>query len=197
MPAAPPRVKRLTRIARVDGVDFYFHWSTLLIGGLLLLCGIRVLFDALALLAGYWGVLLVHEWGHVTAARRRHCAAYAIEVYPIHGLTRISAPASRFDAGVIAWGGVLAQAAIAIPLVVWVTATGFVKSGPTNALLLMLGPFSLLIAAVNLVPASNMDGVNAWPLIPMLLARLLGRAVKLREQDASRRRRPRKKNWVQ
>ena len=28
-------MRRLTRVARVDGVDVYFHWSTFVLGGLL------------------------------------------------------------------------------------------------------------------------------------------------------------------
>jgi hypothetical protein len=189
-------MKRLTHVVRIDGVDVYFHWSTLLIGVMLLVYGFQYFLDALALLAGYCGLLLVHEWGHVVAARSRRCAAYSIEVYPIHGLTRISAPASRFDEGVIAWGGVLAQVAVAAPVVAWVAAFGFGTSGPGNAFAVLLGPFGLFIAAVNLMPLARLDGAKAWPLIPMLVGRVFGRIVAGRERRSPRARRSRRKDWI-
>jgi len=52
--------------------------------------------------------LLIHEGGRVVLAQKRGYAVWAIEVYPIHGVTRFEAPRSDFDKRPVAWGGVLA-----------------------------------------------------------------------------------------
>jgi len=187
------RMKRLIRVARIDAVDVYFHWSTMLVGGLVLIWYRDRLELTLAAVAAYLGVAMIHEWGHVVAARRRRCVAWSIEIYPILGLTRFSAPVSFFDACVIAWGGVLAQLAIAVPLVVWVALFGVTPFEPLNAALAILGPLSLLIAMLNLVPLGSCDGAKAWSLIPMLIARAIGADLKRRPQPATR---ARKKKWV-
>jgi Zn-dependent protease len=167
-------MKRLTRVARVDGVDINFHWSTFILGGLLVLSALPKLREALVAVGAYLSILLIHEWGHVVAARRRRCVAWSIEIYPILGLTRLSAPGSYFDECVIAWGGVLAQAVVAAPLIAWVTLFGYTESEQTNAVLGLLGYFSAFIAVLNLMPVPRLDGAKAWFLIPMLLSRGIG-----------------------
>jgi Zn-dependent protease len=109
-------------------------------------------------------------------ARHRGCVVWAIEVYPIHGITRYDAPRSELDRCVIAWGGVLAQAAIAIPLVAWVGAFGYTSLEPINAVIALLGFFSLAQAALNLLPIPHLDGSQAWQLFPLLIRRFYARA---------------------
>jgi Zn-dependent protease len=186
-------MKRLTRVARVDGVDVYLHWSTLLFGGLLLASSLPHVQMAVVVIGAYLGVLMVHEWGHVIAARRRGCSAWSIEIYPIVGLTRFSAPASYFDDCVIAWGGVLAQLALGAPLIAWVSAFGFTSSEQTNAVIVLLGYFSVFIAFVNLLPVSGLDGSKAWPLVPMLVSRMIKARLQRTPKAASR---GRKKKWT-
>ena len=95
----------------------------------------------------------------------------AIDLYPIHGRCHFDAPWSRFDHCVIAWGGVIAQAAIAVPLVLWVAVFGYSRFEPINAVLAILGGYSLVVAAFNLLPVSPLDGAIAWRIIPELVNR--------------------------
>jgi stage IV sporulation protein FB len=186
-------MKRLTRIARIDGVDVYFHWSTFAIGGLVLVRSFPQLKVALVAIAAYLGILMIHEWGHVIAARRRRCAAWSIEIYPVYGLTQFSAPRSSFDECVIAWGGVLAQLVVAAPLVAWVTVFGFSASEETNAVLAVLGHCSVLIAILNLLPVRPLDGAKAWAIIPMLVRRAISSHRKQRLQAPAQ---SPKKKWT-
>src|ERR1700759_3108565 len=114
--ANPIRFDRLTRIGRVRGVDVYIHWTVFLIAGIMIYLSFRKPWVTLAAGASWLTMLLVHECGHMIAAHRKHTHVYAIELYPIHGLCRFDLPYSKFDHCVIAWGGVLAQAAVALPL---------------------------------------------------------------------------------
>jgi Zn-dependent protease len=164
-------VTKLLFIGRPHGVPLYVHWSVVAIGGVLLLGAIeRPIETAVALLA-YMGVLLVHEAGHAYVARRKRCAVYRIELFPIHGLTHFSQPSSPFDHCTIVWGGVLAQWVVAAPLIAWTWLFGFTSIGAVNAVLALLGYYSLLTSLVNLLPIPRLDGATAWYIVPLLWSR--------------------------
>jgi Zn-dependent protease len=158
-------------VMRVKGVDVYFHWSVFLIGSLILLGALRQPLVALVGLAAWLSVLLIHEFGHLIVANRMGYDALSIEIFPIFGLARFEMPETRFDKAMIAWGGVLAQAVVGIPLVALVIAFGYTPFEAVNALLAILGGFSLCIAALNLLPIAPLDGATAWDLIPAFIER--------------------------
>jgi membrane-associated protease RseP (regulator of RpoE activity) len=126
----------------------------------------------------YYGVILIHECGHMVAAQSKGCAVSSIELYPVWGITRFEEPYSRFDDCVIAWGGVAAQALIGVPLVVWVEVFGYTHSQAVNAVLAILGFFSLSMAVFNLLPLRPLDGATAWGLIPAIFKRSRARVAK-------------------
>ena len=167
----PQNLSRLTRVVRVKGVGVYFHWSVFLIGALILLGALRRPLVALVGLVAWLSVLLIHEFGHLIVAHRMGYDALSIEIFPIYGLARFEMPKTRFDNALIAWGGVLAQAVVGIPLVASVIAFGYTPFEAVNALLAILGGFSLCIAAFNLLPIAPLDGATAWDLIPAFIER--------------------------
>ena len=159
-------MRRLLPLTRIAGVPVTLHWSVAAIAFLMLLGALENAWDTLSLVASYLGVMLLHEWGHLLAARRRRHAVYAIELYPIHGLTRCEAARSTYDACVIAWGGVLAQLAVGVPVITATRVFGFTPWGPLNAPLAMFGYFSVVVAVFNLLPLSRLDGTTAWRIVP-------------------------------
>ena len=165
-------MRRLLPLFSLGGVPVTIHWSVALITGLLMLGALENAWGTLFLIAAYLGVMLLHEAGHMMAARWRHCGVRSIELYPIHGLTRIDTPRSRYDACLIAWGGVLAQLAVAAPIIVLTSVLGFTANGPVNALLAIFGYFSTVIAVLNLFPVGRFDGATAWGLFPEAWRRL-------------------------
>jgi membrane-associated protease RseP (regulator of RpoE activity) len=168
----PIRVDRLTLIMLINRVDLYVHWSVFLIAAIMLSNAVRQPLVTLVGLVCYLSVLFIHECGHMIAARRKGCEVESIKIYPIFAITSFQTPWSRFDHCVIAWGGVVAQAVIAIPVVAWIAVFGYTPFEPVNAALAILGPFSLGIAAFNLWPAAPLDGAIAWGLIPESIKRL-------------------------
>lgn len=165
-------MRRLLPLFSLGGVPVTIHWSVALITGLLMLGALENAWGTLFLIAAYLGVMLLHEAGHMMAARWRRCGVRSIELYPIHGLTRIDMPRSRYDACLIAWGGVLAQLAVAAPIIVLTGVLGFTSNGPVNALLAVFGYFSAVIAVLNLFPVGRFDGATAWGLFPEAWARI-------------------------
>lgn len=159
----------LAQVGKIKGVKVYAHWSVLAISVLILLNAVKQPMISLIGLLCYWGVILLHETGHLIAAQRLGCAVFSIELYPIWGITRFGTPWSRFDHCIIAWGGVLAQCVVAIPLVTFLAIFGYTKIEVVNVVLALLGGFSLLVAVFNLLPFPPLDGAMAWRIIPAYL----------------------------
>ena len=159
------------RIARVAGTTVYVHWTVVVIAAIALLVDLKNAASTLFLVASYLGVLVLHEWGHARKARGKGYGVWSIELYPLHGVTRYDAPRSHYDACVIAWGGVLAQLAVAVPLVLGSAVFGFTAVGVVNAIIAIFGYLSLLWVALNLIPVARLDGALAWQILPYLWRR--------------------------
>jgi membrane-associated protease RseP (regulator of RpoE activity) len=123
-------------------------------------------------------LILLHESGHMVAAQRKHCQVSSIDLYPIFGLCCFQVPWSKYDHCVIAWGGVIAQLLVAIPLVVGLKVFGYSNFSSVNAVLVGLGPYSLMVAVFNLLPIGRLDGAVAWWIIPEAIKRVRVRKVK-------------------
>jgi stage IV sporulation protein FB len=167
----PIRLQVLTLIMRIRGVDVFVHWTLFVVAALMVWGAVRRPLLALAAVIAYPSVLLIHECGHMIAAHRKGCHVHYIELYPICGLCYFEVPWSRIDRAVIAWGGVLAQAIVGLPIAVYLIIFGYTPFEPMNAVLALLGPFSLAIAVFNLLPLWRLDGMIAWDLIPALFER--------------------------
>jgi membrane-associated protease RseP (regulator of RpoE activity) len=71
---------------------------------------------------------------------------------------------------VLAWGGVLAQAVVFVPLGLWVVLFGCTRVEGVNMIFAILGFFCLGVAVFNFLPVGPLDGAMAWRLFPELLA---------------------------
>jgi Zn-dependent protease len=151
---------------RVMGARLHVHWSVLAASVALLAPFIRQPALALEAVGGYLGVLLLHEIGHAAVARRLGCPATDIRLSLVHGRCDHDAPDTLRDDALIAWGGVLAQLAVAVPLI----ALAGVAAPAAGLPIAAFGYASLLAAAVNLVPVAPLDGARAWRLVPVLRA---------------------------
>jgi len=150
----------------------YIHWSVWPIVGFILFNVIRHPLTSLLALTAYMSVLLIHEAGHLIAAERMACEVLSIRPYPIFGVTNFEMPWSKFDHCVIAWGGVLAQAVVVAPIVVAVSLFGYTRFESINAVLAILGFFSVGVALFNLLPVKPLDGAIAWAIIPEAFKRI-------------------------
>jgi membrane-associated protease RseP (regulator of RpoE activity) len=173
-----PKLNKLIEVMEIKRVKVFAHWSVLAIGALILVGALEEPLLAFTVLASYYGVILIHECGHMVAAQRKGCTVSSIELYPIWGITRFSEPYSRLDHCAIAWGGVVAQVIVGVPLLIWVETFGYTRFPPVNAILAILGFFSLSVAVFNLIPLRPLDGAIAWGLLPALFKRPRARPAK-------------------
>lgn len=164
--ANPIRIDKQTLIGYTCGAKTYVHWSVFAIAALILAGVLRQPVISLLGLIAYFAVLAIHEAGHVVAAQRLGCNVESIQLYPIYGVTRFTTPWSRLDHCIIAWGGVVAQALVAIPLIGFVKIFGYTRFEALNMLFGILGFFSAAVAVFNLLPVPPLDGAIAWKIIP-------------------------------
>lgn len=167
----PIRIDKLTLLMRIRGVDTYVHWTVFLVAAIILAGVLHHPILSLVGLVSYLSVILIHEIGHLIAAQHLHCTVYSIKLYPVFGITNFQAPWSRLDHCVIAWSGVIAQAIVAIPLVLMVAVFGYTRFEPINAIFAILGYLSLGVTVVNLLPIPPLDGAVAWGLLSALRQR--------------------------
>lgn len=173
--ANPIRFDTHTRLLSVRGVDVFIHWTIFLIAGFMIYATYRKPWVTIAGGMAWLALILLHECGHMIAAHRMRSKVLSIELYPIHGLCRFELPWSKFNHCVIAWGGVLAQAVVAIPILLWLEVFGYTRFPVINAVIAILGPYSLAVALFNLIPVGRLDGVMAWKIIPEFIRRVKAR----------------------
>jgi len=153
---------------RVFHARLHLHWTALGLAACLLVGRIRRPAEALAAVGCYFGVILLHEIGHAVMARRLGYRAPVIRLSFMHGVCEIDAPASRRDEIFIAWGGVLAQVAVAIPLVALAQVRGAMAQPFVALVIVSFGNASLLLALLNLLPIPGLDGATTWRIVPLL-----------------------------
>ena len=156
----------------VLGARLHVHWSAVALAGLMLGAWHRQPAYAIEAVACYFGVILLHEAGHAAMALRLGYRATDIYLSMIHGLCTYDRPETFREDALIAWGGVLAQLAIALPLVALAQVPTLASLSFAGILIAAFGYFSLAMVALNLVPARGLDGAKAWRLLPVLVADL-------------------------
>src|ERR1051326_3309041 len=101
----PIRIDRLTRVFRLKGVDVFVHWTVFLIAALMVYATRRNPWVTLTAGTSWLCLLLLHECGHMVAARRRHTPVISIQLYPIFGFCHFEMPRSRVYYFFFFWGG--------------------------------------------------------------------------------------------
>lgn len=148
------------RLGRLAGVGVWMHW-TWPIGAFFL--------GRLEWAPVFWFALftltIVHELGHALLARGYRAQVLSINLSMFGGTCKYRG--EGVDArghAVIAWGGVAAQALVAI-------AVGVLRLvlGPPQSLLAMEAynaflVWNLIVIALNLLPIPSLDGAIAWRL---------------------------------
>ena len=147
------------RVGRFGRAPVRVHWSTPI--GLFLLSGLS--FNPLV-----WAALLliifVHEMGHAILARRHRLDLLSIDITGIGGVCRLSGDPTLTEAATVAWGGVLAQAALLVAALVVRMVVHFVAAGLLDGVFDTLITTNLILIGLNLLPIEPLDGKVAWRL---------------------------------
>lgn len=182
------------KFLNIFGAPVQVHWSALVVMGFLLVFSIKSPLYAVVTICSYFGTILLHEAGHAYFARRMGYRIKNIQLGLIHGTCSFESPDELREECIIAWGGVVAQLVVAIPLIVLSLATPLNQLPLTGPIIVFLGYISVIIALFNLMPLMNLDGVKAWQLIPIEIKYLRNKATaKKKTEDIVRRLKKNKK----
>jgi Zn-dependent protease len=126
---------------------------------------------AIVTLISLIALILLHEFGHAAVAHHFGYRVQSIWFSLFHGRCVFDAPTDEWERCLIAWGGVVAQLLVAIPLL---ALDSFVHPSPRilGPVVLILGYWSLVLIILNLIPSGSLDGATAWRIIPLLRRRV-------------------------
>ena len=170
------------RIGRIAGTDVKVHVTFLLLLGYFM---VRGGFAAVLLLLAIFTCVLLHEFGHVTMARRFGVRTPDVMLLPIGGLARLERmPDEPRQELLIALAGPAVTLVIAAALYAWLAATSGAPrlfpgiDAPVPGLAHELYRINVWLLLFNLIPAFPMDGGRV--LRSILAARLgLARATRI------------------
>jgi Zn-dependent protease len=159
-------------VGRVLGAPVRLHWTVPV--GAAVFTGFHV---APGAWLGFLVVVLVHEIGHAITVARSGLQVVSVDAHGLGGVCRWSGYPTPRQRAFVAWGGVLAQALLALVTLAVIGALGH-PAGPFGAdLVHALLATNLWLIAVNLVPVPPLDGAEAWTILVILArSRALRRA---------------------
>lgn len=147
------------KVGRLAGALVRVHWTTPI--GLFILTGFS--FNPLV-----WGALLlvivIHELGHAFLARRYALGLVSIDITGVGGVCRIEGNPSQRETSIVAWGGVLAQAALLVAALLVRAVFHVVAFGVLDGVFDTLITTNVIVLALNLLPVRPLDGYEAWRL---------------------------------
>jgi len=155
------------RRLRAFRVPVYIHWSVFVAVALMALLSWDSPIHAAVTITSFFAIMVIHELGHAWIARRRHYQVYAIRLAMLRGRCEHEAPEYEWDDVAIAWGGVLAQFVVAVPMFVLAAVTTPQMLGAGEIAVQMLSTVSIGIALFNLIPAPGFDGEKTWRVFPL------------------------------
>jgi membrane-associated protease RseP (regulator of RpoE activity) len=174
--------------SRILGARLHIHWSAFVAAGILFGALIRQPIHAFVAVLSYFAVILLHEVGHALFAKQLGYSPVSIYLTFIHGLCEFEHPDTLKEHATIAWGGVFAQLAVAIPLIVLSQTTPLGSISLFAIVIAVLGYLSMFVAFINLAPAKGLDGTLAWRLFPIIFREVRdGAAAKKAAKDVIRR----------
>ena len=144
---------------RIGRAPLRIHWTTPI--GFFLLSGMS--FNPLVW-AALFGIMIVHELGHALLARRYGLRLVSIDITGVGGVCRLEGDPTLREAAIVAWGGVLAQAALAVVTLVVRGILSVVAFGLLDGMFDTLITSNLILIGINLLPIHPLDGKTAWRL---------------------------------
>jgi Zn-dependent protease len=163
------------KFLKVYRAPVYLHWSALLVMGGLLGIAFNSPILAVISICSYFGIILLHETGHAFVANQLGYNVRGIYLGFLHGICECDAPNNQKHKSLIAWGGVAAQLIVALPLIICAQIFAINEIYGLGPVVGFLGYISAIIALVNLAPSRELDGLDAWKLLPVLMKEHMAR----------------------
>lgn len=162
------------------GVPVRAHWLVLALAAFDLALG-----RPWVRLVGFALIILVHELGHAVLVKRYGLRVTAIHIHPLGGECIHEAARTQRQNVIIAWGGVLAQAALIAAAFAVMLLWPELHGPYVSELLSVFTVSNAFMIAFNLIPIRPLDGYTAWQ-----LKHLRGKPVPVKEVVAKAKAKP-------
>jgi Zn-dependent protease len=130
---------------------------------------------------GFFFVILIHELGHAAMVRACGARVRNVDLHGAGGDCSWDGTVTPVQRALIAWGGVLAQLVLFGVVVAWLRVSPpHFELGFATDFLDACRTANLWLIAFNLIPARDLDGVEAWKLFPLLWRRRNERGARAR-----------------
>jgi ATP-dependent Clp protease adapter protein ClpS len=165
------------RLFRVGDTDFFIQRSVLVVVLVISFLAIVGVGSAPAIGLAYIGLLILHESGHVVAARCFGLKVHSVTVSAISGLCRFDFPKSYSAAFLVVSAGLLAQLLLLIASLGYVSWLGEPKSDLGGTILMVFIYVNALLILFNVFPEKRRespvgtDGYLLWQLLARRLKR--------------------------
>lgn len=142
-------------------VPIHIHW-TFPIGGVFVafFLGNPTLVSALSLVAAYTIMIVVHELGHVMAAKIYSSKVHCVLVTGFGGWCFAEEPRSFAARMVFYAGGILAQFSLLLSVTLYLSVFGSPESKILNSFIFVFTLVNAFVLAVNLFPVGQNDGMR-------------------------------------
>ncbi|MEO8179396.1 MAG: hypothetical protein ABI895_11245 [Deltaproteobacteria bacterium] len=151
------------RVARPWGVEVRIHWSVPLAA----LLAARLHFEPMLWL-GFLGVLCAHQLGHAIAVALCGGRLLGLDTTALGGSCRWRGTGTLLERAWVAWGGVLAQAALLGAALAFCSWRG--AGGMGAWLRYCFVELNLAVLAINLLPWAPLEGALMWRLFGAMRA---------------------------
>ncbi len=146
-------------IGRFRGAPVRLHWTIPI--GMLVLTRFRL---APGEWIGFFLLVLLHELGHAVLVDHFGLLLMRIDVHGFGGSCAVAGSPTSRQRALIAWGGVVAQAAVLLVTLTVLGVTGWPAEGFFADLADALTWSNAGLIALNLLPIPPLDGAEAWKL---------------------------------
>jgi Zn-dependent protease len=150
-------------LTRIDGTNVRIHLTFVILLAWITLSelasgGFAAAFSSLMLVGMIFGSVLLHEFGHIFAAKAFGIHTPDVTLYPIGGVARLERmPTRPFQELVITLAGPLVNVAIAIVLALLVGIAEVIL-GINAPMFALVAKINIGLALFNMIPAFPMDG---------------------------------------
>jgi len=162
---APPKRGYLGPIT-IKGIPILIHWSFPL-GGIFIafFLGDLSWATAIPLVLAYTTLILIHELGHVLAARMFSLDVHLLLVSAAGGWCFAECPSSVTSKVAFYGGGIIAQLVLLAVTVIYLILYGNPSSVFINSFVLVFTVVNVVILVVNILPAEGTDGKKLWTIL--------------------------------
>jgi len=164
------------KLFSLQGVPVYMHWPLTVIVVAVSLGGLSQV-SLIVGAASFWGIMLIHELGHMYLARRYGLEVFEINLSLLHGNCAFEKSELSYINYMVAWGGIFTQFIVAIPCIIILYFLGSSLPWFLYTPLVFFGYISVLIALINLAPSKGLDGYYCWRSLPIYLSARRKRSV--------------------